>query len=400
MNILLLANKPPYPAKDGSSLATLNMAIGLAKAGNSVKVLAISTQKHNCKPEDIPIDLSTLIDFRLVQINTRIKPFRTLINLLFSNKPYNIERFINKRYSQELDTIIKNNRFDIIQIEGLYIFPYLKLIQSLTNAPIVYRSHNIEHEIWARISTNQKNWVKAKYLSLLSKRILKLENEVVRSEVAIVSISKRDEEWFIAQGSKNQSITIPSGYLLPENQNYTGNASNDICYLGSLDWIPNQEGLRWFLGYVWPKVHDLLPNLKFNIAGRNAPDSIIDIVKKIPNVVFHGEVENAQKYLRNYSIIVIPLLSGSGMRVKIVEGMILGKAIITTTIGLEGIDAIHNQQVLVADRPEDFAKAIFDLIEQPNLKTYIAEKAAIFAKENFDNSVLTKKLESFYKKLI
>ncbi len=400
MNILILANKPPYPAKDGSSLATLGMATGLSKLGNRVTVLAISTPKHPCKIEQIPIVLKELIDFNLVYINTRPNPFKGIYNLLFSKWPYSIERFINHRYSHKLAEIIKANRFDIIQIEGLYIAPYLKIIKRLSNTPIVFRSHNIEHEIWSRISMNEKNWVKAKYFVLLSKRIRRMETKISDHVDALVAISKRDEQWFVSNGFNKPSISIPSGYPSSGLTNITGLSNNDICYLGSLDWIPNQEGLNWFLDKVWPKIFRTFPDLTFHIAGRNAPTSIIERLKKEKRVIFHGEVESSQEYLKNYSILVVPILSGSGMRVKIVEGMMLGKAIVTTTIGIEGIDAINHEHVIIADTPDDFTNAIDELIHQPRYKASIAEKARIFAMGHFDDLKITEELEVFYKRLI
>jgi glycosyltransferase involved in cell wall biosynthesis len=400
MNILILANKPPYPAKDGSSLATLTMAIGLAKSDNRVTILAISTPKHSCTIEQIPVELKWLIDLNLVNINTKINPFKGIYNLIFSRLPYNIERFIDKSYTLKLIEIIKANRFDIIQIEGLCLIPYLNAIKKITDTPIVYRSHNIEHEIWSRISINEKSWFKSRYFKLLSKRIFKMEVEIPAQVNALVAISKRDEEWFRSNGFRKPAISIPSGYINSISTKIGGLSNNNICYLGSLDWKPNQEGLKWFLLEVWPKVLKTFPNLTFHVAGRNTPDSIIEMLKNEKGVVFHGEVESSQEYLNNYSILAVPILSGSGMRVKIVEGMMLGKAIVTSTIGIEGIDAVNGEIVIIADSPDDFANALIGLVNQPNQKSSIAEKARIFAKDHFDNSRLTEKLESFYKQLI
>ncbi|NOU17875.1 MAG: glycosyltransferase family 4 protein [Bacteroidales bacterium] len=400
MNILILANKPPFPAKDGSSLATLNMAKGLAKVGNKVTILAISTPKHQCEPEWIPKEIKDLINIKLIHINTRINPFKGILNLFFSSLPYNIERFSNKNYSIALKDIINSNKFDIIQLEGLYLVTYLLEVQKLTKAPIVYRSHNIEHEIWERISKNEKNWIKTKYFSLLSKRILRMEISISAQVNALVAISQRDEQWFKANDFSKPTISIPMGYTKPELINSTGLANSDICFIGSLDWIPNQEGLYWFLNNVWPRILNECPSVSFHIAGRNTSKSIVERLKKEKSVIFHGEVESATEYLSRYSLLAVPILSGSGMRVKIVEGMMLGNVIVTTSIGLEGISATNREQVIIADEPKDFAEAIIELIRIPALKNSIAKKARIFATDNFDTSALAEKLEAFYKKLI
>lgn len=400
MNILILTNKPPYPARDGSSLATLCMAEGLAKSGNKISILAISTPKHQCTIDQIPFEIKDIIDFYLVDINTQINPIKGIINLFFSKLPYNIERFINARYTKRLTEIIKANHFDVIQIEGLYLAPYLKAVRNLTNAPIVYRSHNIEHEIWFRLFQNERNWLKSHYYSLLSKRILILEKSIPQQVEALVAISKRDEEWFINNGFKKPSVTIPMGLTIQNPFNITGLSNSEPCFLGSLDWIPNQEGLLWFIDEVWPKILMVHPDLIFHVAGRNAPESIIERLKKENRIIFHGEVDDSQKFLFDYSILIVPILSGSGMRVKIVEGMMLGKVVVTTTMGIEGIDALNHEQAIIVDTPNDFAKAITELIRQPTLKSSIAEKARNFAMAHFDNAKLTRELELFYKQLV
>lgn len=400
MNILILAHKPPYPAKDGSSLATLCLTEGLAKSGNSVTILAFSTPKHPCKIEQIPLELRQLIDFNIVDINTKISPIKGIINLLFSNRPYNIERFIDSNYARKLIEIIKVNSFDIIQIEGLYLAPYINIIKELSRMPIVYRSHNIEHEIWQRLAINEKNWIKSQYYSLLSRRIRRMEVGIIHQVNALAAITKRDEQWFITNGFNQPSITIPMGYSIQNSSGFSSTTNNEPCFLGSLDWKPNQEGLLWFIDNVWPLILSELSKLTFHVAGRNAPSTLIERFEREKTIIFHGEVKDSQEFLMDYSILIVPILSGSGMRVKIVEGMMLGKAIVTTSIGIEGIDAINYEHAIINDLPNEFAKAIIRLIRQPEYKVSIAEKARIFATEHFDNSKLTAELENFYKQLI
>ena len=400
MNILILANKPPYPTKDGSSLATLNMAIGLAENGNKVKVLAFATQKHPCTIEEIPNEIKALIDFELVNINTSINPFKAIANILFSKLPFNVERFVDKSFSQKLTGILKQDKFDIIQLEGLYLVAYIQDIRKVCNTPIVYRSHNIEHEIWRRIATNEKNSLKAWYFKLLSKRIAMMEEEITKQVNALVAISKRDESWFLSRNFSNPSISIPSGYKRNGTSDLTGFTNNDICFLGSLDWIPNQEGLIWFLDNIWPKIKTNQPSISLHIAGRNAPIDLVERFKNEIGIKYHGEIQNAKDYLNCFSILVVPLLSGSGIRVRIIEGMMLQKAIITTSIGIEGIDVKSGDEAIIADSPIDFAEATIELINNQTLRTRIAEKARNFAISNYDNTLLTQKLIEFYKQIV
>ena len=400
MKILILANKPPYPTKDGSSLATLNMAIGLAKQNINVTILAISTQKHSSTIKQIPKELKELISFHLIEVDTRISIFKAIKNLLFSNLPYNIERFINQNYLNKLTELIKINEYDIIQLEGLYLLPYARTIKTLTDRPIVYRSHNLEHEIWQRISINEKNWFKAKYFGILSKRLLKLEIEVTSSVSGIVNISIREKDWFNSLKEIKPSIYIPVGFEIPNSTESNTNETIKLCFIGSLDWIPNQEGLKWFIDNVGQLAKSKKPSLELHIAGRNSSKSFNDYLKANRGIFFHGEVPESKQFLSNYKIMIVPLLSGSGMRVKIVEAMFMRLAIITTSIGCEGIDAVNENNVVIADKPEDFLKAIEVLTQSTELIESISNNAFTFANENFNVTKLTEKLIGFYKSII
>lgn len=400
MKVLILANKPPYPTKDGSSLATLNMAAGLAEQGVDVTVLAISTQKHPSTLEQIPQELKEKIKFHLIEVDTRISLLKAINNLLFSNLPYNVERFINQGYTNKLKELINSTKFDLIQLEGLYLLPYTSKIKELTDKPIIYRSHNLEYEIWQRLSLNEKNWLKAKYFRLLSKRLLKLEKSVTTTVSAVVTISKKEEDWFNHQDNAKPSIYIPAGFKAPIQWHSTNEEQNKLCFIGSLDWIPNQEGLKWFIDDTWPLAIAKNSKLELHIAGRNASKAFATYLKSQKRIVFHGEVEDSKQFLSQYQIMIVPLLSGSGMRVKIIEGMFLRLAIVSTPIGCEGIDVTSGENIIIANTPDEFAKGLEVLTQSPEIIDRISSNAFTFADENFNIAKLTEKLINFYKNII
>jgi glycosyltransferase involved in cell wall biosynthesis len=172
-----------------------------------------------------------------------------------------------------------------------------------------------------------------------------------------------------------------------------------IFHIGSLDWFPNQEGLMWFIGNCWEKLYHMYPGLRFYIAGKKAPGWLIARFRQ-PNVVFIGEVENAFEFMKSKAIMVVPLLSGSGMRVKIVEGMALGKTVVTTSIGAEGIQVTDGHNILIADHSEDFVRAIEMLIENRQESERIGINAKQFIRENYDNMAITTDLADFYLNLL
>ncbi len=395
MKILHLTNKPPWPAKDGGAIAILNMVRGFSSLGHRVTILSMNTRKHHTSREEIPEKVAGLADFYLAEVPAEISIPGALWNLCFSKEPYNAIRFISEEYKSALIRLLKGKSFDIIQLEGLYLCPYIPVIREFSNARVVYRAHNIESEIWSRaaaISSGPRKW----YLRNLASRILKFEKSWINHYDLLVPITGRDGQMLNRLGNSKPMHVAPTGFdrsILPRE--LVGMEYPTLFHIGSLEWAPNQEGLLWFLNYCWGNLLERHPELKFYVAGRNAPRWMIDQLSR-PGVVFVGEVEDAFNFMRSKAVMVVPLLSGSGMRIKIMEGMALGKAIVSTTIGAEGLAVQNGENILIADTPECFTEKVESLITHRARLDQLGEKAASFIRENLDNRHIAEKLAAFY----
>lgn len=395
MRILQLTNKPPWPATDGGTIAMLNLTKGLARLRHRVTVLSMSTRKHPARVADIPDDLREMADFRFVRVPAGISLIKAVFNLLFSRQPYNAIRFISKSFKIELTRTLREFKPDIVQLEGLYLCPYIPVIRNNSDAKIAYRAHNIESEIWQRSAVHSSG-LKKLYLLNLASRIEKFEKGWLNGYDFLVPITERDQNKLNMLGNQKPSHVSPSG--IDFETTAADMAKIDfpsIFHIGSLDWFPNQEGVLWFIGNCWEKLCQRHSGLRFYIAGRKAPDWLVARFHQ-PNVVFMGEVENAFDFMKSKAIMVVPLLSGSGMRVKIVEGMALGKTVVTTSIGAEGIKVTDGHNILIADQPEDFVRAIEMLIGNRQESERIGMNAKQFIRENYDNMTITSNLADFY----
>ncbi len=398
MRVLVLANKPPYPPNDGGAFATLNMALGLAESGFEVTLLAMSTPKHPTEAKDFPQLIRDQMQVYTVFVNTKLSPFKALCNLLFSKHAYNAQRFISKRYVAALKDLLSKNSYDIVQLEGLYLYPYMELIRSLHQGKISLRAHNVEHEIWERNAAVQRNGFKRFYFNHLAQRVKRAELNVLNQIDWLIPISERDEAKLKELGFKGLSFTSPTGYRISQPLPLVENFEfPSIFHLGSLDWIPNREGIFWFLESCWPHVLTSVPEAKFYVAGRNATPELIVRLKTYANTIFVGEVDDAAAFMNSKAIMVVPLLSGSGMRIKIVEGMALGKAIVSTSIGAEGIAVTSEEHLVIADTPYAMAKSIVELCLAKEQVIKLGHNAQQFVKHNLDNAVLTGKLAHFYR---
>jgi polysaccharide biosynthesis protein PslH len=377
MNILLISNKGIFP-RDGGNLAVLNLAEGYTRLGNKVELLTMVTHKHENPPKEIEEFRKLNIEIRGVEINTKISVSKLLFNLLFSNKPYNLERFISQKFSEQIIDLVKNRTFDFVQFEGLYTLPYLHLVRRYHKSKIIYRSHNIEHIIWQENARNSKSLIKKFYFNLLAKRLLYFEKQMINTYDVLLPITQIDATYYQDLNNNKPCLVTPFGikseFYNPINKNNTKlDNKSSILFLGSLDWIPNQDGLIWFIDKCLPIIADQISDIKLYVAGRNAPTWLIEKLKK-KTVDFVGNVENAYDFFNQEGVFIVPLFSGSGMRVKIIEAMALGKAIVSTPKGIEGIQYSDNE-ILIAYTPEKFADHIIRLLENTELQNSLSKFA-------------------------
>lgn len=395
MRILQLMNKVPWPPKDGGAIACMNMTKGFSMLGHEVTVLSMNTSKHHIRIKDMPAQVRNLADYHLVDVLASINWIEASINLVFSDLPYNAQRFISDEFSEQLAQLLSVKEFDVVQLEGLYLCPYIPVIRKYSKALVVYRAHNIEYEIWDRTAKLSTGW-RSKYLRNLSGRIKRFEISYLNTYDLLVPITDRDGLILDSLGNTKPRHTSQTGIdfasLVPTAKKLE---FPSLFHIGALDWAPNQEGMLWFFEHCWPQIHSQNPELKFYLAGRNAPEWFERKVK-LAGVVYLGEINDAYDFINSKAIMVVPLFSGSGMRIKIIEGMALGKPIVTTEIGTEGIPTIDGENIMIANDAEQFIESINRLIGDRNLFDQIGRNAIGFIQEKFDNLSQASSLVEFY----
>jgi len=399
MKILQICNKTPYPPKDGGSLVSWMLVKGLVSQGDLVHILTINTQKHHVENPQIPSHIRNKVSISSIQTDTDIKLLDLIQNLLFSGLPYNIERFWCERFNDELISILNKHQFDLVLMEGLPLALYISTIRHHFMGKLLMRAHNVEYKIWKGLAENTSNPLKRCYYSLLASRIKKFESSCLQEYDALISITDADSKCFRKMDYKGPLFTYPFGLdpkeYLPETN--PGKIEN-ILFIGALDWFPNIHGLKWFVTKVWPELRNTFPELILHIAGRNPSRQVLEMLSA-PGVQIHGEVEDSGEFLRLGQIMIVPLFSGSGLRVKILEGMAAGKVILATSSALSGIPAENKKHLFVEDTVPGFIHQIGALINKPSLAEAIITNARSFIRKNYDIFVLSKKLSHFLNSL-
>lgn len=396
MNILQICHKPPFPPVDGGCIAMNNITQGLLEFGATVKVLAINTFKHPLNIDALPDDYRRKTQIETEFIDTRIKLEDVFLNF-FSGESYNIRRFYSGRFEKKIAEVLKKKKFDIIHLESLFTTPYLNLIRKNSKAKIVYRAHNIEFEIWERVGETEKKYFKKKYLQFLSRRMKNYEISLLNKYDGIAAISNEDAQKFLDYGCRIPVQTIPFGINFSEYQTSKNSAEENLFFLGAMDWQPNCEAVEWFLKTVWNEISQKFPQLKFNMAGRAMPDKFFKMNSE--KITVSGEIPNAKKFFQQNDIMIVPLLNGSGIRVKIIEAMAMGKIIISTAVGAKGIPCEHKKNILIANSAAEFSEMISLILQNSEIRKTISENARKFAEENYDNRKITEKLVSFYRQI-
>jgi glycosyltransferase involved in cell wall biosynthesis len=395
MRILQLVPKPPLPSVDGGTLAMNSVTEAILNSGNEVRVLAIETKKHPFVPEKISGEYKSATKIEAVFVNTDVNIFSAFFNL-FSSESYNVNRFYSSAFENKLATILQNEKFDIVQLESLYMSPYIDIIRNYSKAKIVLRAHNVESDLWKRRTALEKSLLKKKWFSHLTKNISRCEIESFEKIDGIIPITGIDGIAIskMSAGKKRSMLVLPFAMRLPEKKQELREKPGTVFHIGSMDWSENSEGVKWLVKEVWPKIISKTPYAELHLAGRGLKKDDPEFSGK--NIFNHGEVENAEEFMNSYSVMTIPLLSGGGMRVKLVEGMALGKAIVSTSIGAEGSETKNEQEIMIENSSDDFAEAVCNLLNNEIFSRELGIRAKDFSKSHFDLNASSEKLIEFY----
>ena len=398
MKILILTHRVPFPQNGGYQIVVYNTIKGLVNLGHQVSLVALNSKKNyeGNTPED---ELLSKINYRAYNIDTNVSVLDVAINL-FSKTSFNINKYYDQEFEKLLIREVKNTAYDIIQFDGLLVSLYLAAVRKNCNSKLVYRAHNIENQVWQRLASQKNDPFKKSYLKMHAKRIKNYELEQLNKFDAVTVFTQPDKATLLEYGTKIPIEILPVGLNLEKYcPNYSKTEVPSLFFLGSLDWLPNREGIEWFLENFHKELADGDLPVKFYVAGNDIPERFddYDVMGKI---FIQGEVDDALEFVNSKSIMIVPLLSSGGMRVKIVEGMAMEKCIISTSLGAEGINFTNDQNILIANDSEGFYNAIQRCISDEDFCRNIGLNARKLVEQQHDVNVVTNKLVSFYQALL
>ena len=420
MKVLQLCNKPPYPPVDGGTMAMNSVTRGLLRAGCEVRVLTVTTDKHPLMDGAMTERYRSETHVEGVYVDLGVKPLPAAVAAL-CGESYHVKRYRSEAFAAKLKEVLQQERFDIIHIESIFLTPYVPMIRRYSDAKVILRAHNVEHLIWKRVAQSTPHGLKRQYIKHLSMTLREYEMEHLQDYDGVVCITRNDADYFRANGCRRPVTAIPFGVecerLKVKGERYADAGENmspaafhlspftshlspselSLFHIGAMDWMPNQESIAWLLEEVWPVVHREVPCAHLYLAGRKMPQRWLDA--KIEGVTVVGEVPDAMQFIADKQVNVVPLLSGSGIRVKIIEAMSAGKVVVSTTVGAQGIDYTDGVDLLIADSPADFARQIARCAADPDFCRNVGHAARKMIAERYDEERLTAELIDFYKRI-
>ncbi|RQO72218.1 glycosyl transferase family 4 [Pedobacter sp. KBW06] len=398
MKTLILTNRIPFPPNSGYPIVVYNTIKGLLKLGVEITMFSINPNKYRVDVEDIYDPLFEQIKFHSFNLDTEVNVYGALLNI-FSNQSYNVSRYFDEDAAKLLGDVLKENEFDIIQFEGLFVVPYLDVVKENSKAKVIYRAHNIEFDVWERIALTEKFTPRRSYLQFLARRLKVYETEQINRFHQVFAISEQDRQSILRFGCETALEVFP---VALDFEKYVTDPSKTsfptLFHLGAMDWRPNKEGLEWFLDEIWPDIEKLNSELRFYIAGKNMQKQFFEYDSE--NLVVEGEVFDAVEFINSKAIMIVPLLSGSGMRVKIIEGMAMRKCIIATSMAAEGIRCENGKDILIADTADEFYRAILQCITNPKKWREIGENARKTVERDHDVRIIAERMLNIYQKLL
>lgn len=411
MKILMILPRIPFPVRDGGAIVMYETLRALHVAGHHVDVLALNPSKHSQNCSAIA-DVCTFV--QSVDINTNVTFFGVVKGLVHrkfprvfaidSVAPYWLTRFACTEALEAVrDLLHARGTYDVIVCETLFTACYgiaaRRYMTGKTATPIVLRSHNLEFRIQERLAQNgKKSLLEKLYRKSLATDTMAYEGYVGQTVDAVATMSHTDASGYRALSARAVVDVHPPGVNIPERSLVTID-DDAICLLGSLDWAPNVEGAIWFVREVYPIVRLLRPQTTVHIAGRSTPQSIKALANG-ESIFVHGEVLDAASFRRQHALSVVPLHSGSGIRIKILEALAQSCAVVTTTVGCEGIAVEHDCHVLIADDAEAFAHACVKVLNSHDLRTRLGVEGRLFVEAHYSWQTSINSLIEFYRAVI
>ena len=407
INILFVSATIPYPTIDGGRIRVLNLVSRLCQI-HEVTFLTFITSSADEQGAAYLREMGMeVVGIRRPEQKSgsrALNAFAALVGLLKSSiqrKPLTVAKYYSVEMVEALERLLRSRRFHIVHFEMLHTGQLLLELRSEgeNSYATVLGEQNIDSRIWRRLATEESNLLKKLIFRSQYRRFVSYESRICHRFDICLCVSEEDGRELKSRCPEAAIEVVPNGvdtdYFRPEE---SGEEEECLVFTGSMDWQPNEDAVVYFCDQILPLIQAELPEIKFLIVGSNPGDRVLRL-SEIRGVTVTGWVEDVRPYISDAGVFIVPLRIGGGTRLKILQALAMEKAVISTSIGCEGLNLRPGEHILVADEPRQFADETVQLIRDRSLRRRLGENGKTFVQERYDWDVIVKKLELVYRNL-
>jgi glycosyltransferase involved in cell wall biosynthesis len=379
------------PVDTGGKIRSYNLLKHLAERNETTLLSYYDGPPDRIYEEQIPRELPGVVTINTGMPDSTFGQTINYLKRLPSTAPYAVTKFTSAKVKALISAWDRERRFDVLVCD--FLSASLNFERSLTTPSVLFQ-HNVESSLWQRQAKHEPSLAKRLAFKLEAAKMTRYETATVRRFRHVIAVSEHDRNLMSVMTDFAHISVVPTGVDLNE---YTAAKTRGstlgelrVLFLGSMDWEANIDGVDYFCRDIWPKVKTAMPGAKFYIVGRNPTARIMKWASD--SIVATGRVDSVLPYLREAAVFIVPLRIGGGTRLKIYEAMAAGKAVVSTSVGAEGLDVHHGEDILIADDAEGFARSVIDLLADTELRATFGEKAASLA-ARYDWAIIARRFE-------
>jgi len=392
MKILFVSPQIPWPLLDGGKKAIYYPLKYLAAKGHTIHLACLSETRD----EEALDHLRAFCGVTAV-IHSKKRTPMGFLSSWWDQTPYLLSRFHTPQMLSELLAVLKDD-YDVVHIEGLHCAYYGLEIMRRHRIPIALRLHNVESMIVSRYASQARNPLVKWYAQLECSKLEAYEDRVLKQFGKVMLISGEDQRVITSRSNGARTTVLTAGVDTEFFSPATDTAEPDtILWMGAFQWPPNRNSFWWFVRSILPRIVDLVPAVKVLVVGSH-PQADIQSFDH-PNVKVIGQVEDVREFINRSAVCVVPLQVGGGIRLKLLELFAMKKAIVSTSVGCEGLDVRDNEHLLVADTEEDFARAVIRLLQDEAMRMRLGEEGRRYVIGRHSWSAIAAEYETVYRGL-
>ena len=398
MKILWLNANLLLPLDKGGKLRTWHVMRHLAKRHDITYLSfadALNTEEHRRGMSEVCGRLETVPRSDVAKGTWQF--YTSAARYVLDSVPYGVAKYRSAEYRQRLASLLRSERFDVVVCD--FLVPIVNLPERLP-CPAILFTHNVEAEIWRRHFENGTNALTRPLLAQQWRRMLRFEGNALRRFDLVLAVSDADRDTFnrLHPGATVRPIQIvqtgvDTAYFSPmPAATERTDAAPHLVFTGSMDWLPNEDGMLYFVNDILPRIRTQVPGVTLSIIGRQ-PTPAVQRLAEQAGIEVTGRVEDVRPHVANGTVYIVPLRIGGGTRLKIFEAMSMAKAVVSTTIGAEGLPVTHDRDIVIADDPAPFADAVVRLIREPDTRGRIENAARVLVVDRYDWSAVAQGFE-------